>query len=140
MLIAKTIEETKEIIKEVKSKGFSTGFMPTMGALHEGHLELIRKAKDENDFVSCSIFVNPIQFNKTEDLKKYPLATANYRKAIEIDSMNPKPYRELGNLYEKQKKYTEAIANYRRAIDVNPKHAKTYGDLGYVYEKQENYG
>ncbi|MBI4686455.1 MAG: pantoate--beta-alanine ligase [Nitrospirae bacterium] len=72
MQIIKTIKEMQALSRGFKAKGKTIGFVPTMGALHEGHLSLVRQTKAENDIVVVSIFVNPTQFGPKEDFNKYP--------------------------------------------------------------------
>jgi pantoate--beta-alanine ligase len=76
MLVIKNISDLKSLIRAQKEAGKTIGFVPTMGALHAGHLSLVEEAGRQTDFVVVSIFVNPTQFNDPSDLEKYPRTLA----------------------------------------------------------------
>lgn len=72
MFLIKSLPEITHITQQLRQVGKTIGFVPTMGALHAGHLQLLQTARQQNDIVCCSIFVNPIQFNNPEDYQHYP--------------------------------------------------------------------
>ncbi len=102
MLVVKEISDLKSQIQAIKNEGKKVGFVPTMGALHSGHLSLVEEAKKLTDYVVVSIFVNPTQFNDPSDLKKYPRTLDKDVKMLEstacqlifapeVETMYPEP-------------------------------------------------
>lgn len=87
-MLVHTIKEVREQIKEWKKEGLTVGLVPTMGALHNGHLSLIKKAVEKCDKVVVSVFVNPIQFCPGEDLDKYPRTLEADQKLCEDNGVN----------------------------------------------------
>ena len=87
----KIIKKSKTLIREIqkyKLKKKKIGFVPTLGALHKGHLELIRLAKKESDVAVVSIFLNPLQFNSKSDFKRYPTNLITDKKKINKEKVN----------------------------------------------------
>ncbi len=98
MKIFNTIDELKSALKE--HKDLKIGFVPTMGALHDGHISLIKKAREQNDIVVVSIFVNPTQFLAGEDLDKYPKKDESDKKICELCGVDYLFKPDITTMYE----------------------------------------
>jgi len=103
MIVVRTIEalqEAKRSLQQARGKDGSIGFVPTMGALHQGHLSLIRQAKKENDALIVSVFVNPTQFLEGEDLDAYPRKEEADRKICEVAGVDILFMPTIDQMYE----------------------------------------
>lgn len=109
MEIVTTIAALRQKLAPRRRAGQTIGFVPTMGYLHQGHLSLVGRAKSENDVTAVSIFVNPLQFGKNEDLEKYPRdlardsamleeAGVDYVFAPSVEDMYPEPMQTVVDL------------------------------------------
>ena len=83
MVVYTSIKDIQSAIRQHKADGLSIGFVPTMGALHRGHISLLEQSVKENDITIVSIFINPIQFNNKQDLEKYPRTLEDDCKKLE---------------------------------------------------------
>ncbi len=102
--VVTTINEVKSIRKAVL-KEKSVGFVPTMGALHAGHQELMKQARKENDYVIVSVFVNPTQFDNSQDLEKYPSTVQSDIRMAEKETINCVWLPKYAQIYPDQYKY-----------------------------------
>jgi pantoate--beta-alanine ligase len=87
MRIVKSVTEMQRVCRELRMEGRILGFVPTMGALHEGHLSLVRRARAECDLVVASIFVNPLQFGPGEDFARYPRTFDDDCRSLEAEGV-----------------------------------------------------
>lgn len=102
------ITSAKELQRTLKVKNGSIGFVPTMGALHKGHVSLIKRSKEQNDITIVSIFVNPTQFLPGEDFEKYPRKAEADRKICELAGVDYLFLPKTEELYGEDEVFVEA--------------------------------
>src|SRR3954468_17270833 len=99
MRVIRSIEQMRHASRELRRGGKRLAFVPTMGALHAGHISLIRAARGQSDAVCVSIFVNPSQFGPKEDLSKYPRPFEKDRELLEAEKVDFLFYPEVAEMY-----------------------------------------
>jgi pantoate--beta-alanine ligase len=109
MKVVNTISELQELIKHEKSQHHSIGFVPTMGFLHEGHRALLKRARQENEMIVLSVFVNPLQFGPNEDLANYPRDFDRDQKVAEEEGVDILFYPSVQEMYPNELSITMQV-------------------------------
>ena len=115
MQVVHTVEEIKQ--KRLEFSQRKIGFVPTMGALHEGHLALVKKCKSESELSIVSIFVNPTQFNDNKDLEKYPNTIEADLKSLEQMGVDIVFIPKYEDLYQNEQKLAVNIAEIEQKME-----------------------
>src|SRR3989338_7919501 len=116
MQIIKSPQRLQRLIRLLRKKNKSIGFVPTMGALHEGHRSLLRKARKENDICVLSIFVNQLQFGPHEDLSRYPRPAVKDRSIAKEEGVDIIFYPSVQTLYPKDFLTTVDVAQLSQTL------------------------
>lgn len=114
--VVKKISEWKNIRVNIALLGKSIGFVPTMGALHKGHIALIKKSLKENDVTVVSIFINPTQFNNKSDLRNYPITLENDIKILDQNKVDYLLYPSYKELYPDNYSYKITESNLSKIL------------------------
>jgi pantoate--beta-alanine ligase len=111
-------------LNELRASGKSIGFVPTMGALHAGHLSLIKLARQKADVIVCSIFVNPTQFNDIKDLENYPRPIEDDIRKLEEVNCNVLFIPGVSEMYNSAEKWNMELGNFDNILEgkIRPGH------------------
>ena len=116
MRLIKSKKILRQVINNLQKQGKTIGLVPTMGALHSGHISLIKKAKKENNVAIASIFVNPLQFGKNEDFSKYPRTEKEDEKVLKQSLCDILYVPNIKDVYEEGFDSLITIKTYARGI------------------------
>jgi pantoate--beta-alanine ligase len=117
MRIVTSVSEMQSVCRELRARGSVLGFVPTMGALHEGHLSLARRARSECGTVAASIFVNPLQFAPGEDLARYPRTFDEDCRQLEAEGVEVLFAPEAAEMYPNGAVTTVTVAGIGDRLD-----------------------
>ncbi len=116
MKVLTNIAKMQELSRQVRGAGLSVGFVPTMGYLHEGHVELVRRARREADVVVVSIFVNPKQFDRKEDFERYPRDDEHDHEMLAAERVDVLFRPEAGQVYKAVAATTVSVAGLTASL------------------------
>ncbi|HTE01108.1 MAG TPA: pantoate--beta-alanine ligase [Mucilaginibacter sp.] len=110
-------KDLSEYLAHLRAEGKTIGFVPTLGALHQGHLSLLAQAQQANDITACSIFVNPTQFNDPKDLEKYPRPIASDIEKLEQAGCDILFNPEVGEMYDGNEQWHLEIGELEHLLE-----------------------